>query len=233
MKIWIASLAYLSKYLESSLFRWLLVFCFLLGFRLNPAAAQSKADSTQRQELKSGPVEAVPQETPKLTMKRDTVPKPKKVLLKSAIIPGWGQVVNRQYWKVPIIYGALVGLTWYSTVMTKDYHQFRAAYYNSLADPTRNYHTDQRFGPTPAYLKGQSQDALKYYRNYYRNTRDMVYLGIGLAYGLNIIDAYVYAQMRDFDVSNNLSVQASIIPQNIPTQGTGVGLQLTFRLKAR
>ncbi len=232
MKIWIASSISLTRFLKKGLVFLVLAFLFVL-LGQNQAMAQSRPDSTQRHELQSGNTRVQPEPAPKLSMKRDTVPRPRKVLLKSAIIPGWGQVVNKQYWKVPIIYGALVGLSWYSVQMTKNYHEFRAAYYNSLSDPSRNYHSDQRFGPTPAYLVGQSADALKYYRNYYRNTRDMVYLGIGLAYGLNIIDAYVYAQMRDFDVSNNLSVQASIVPQNIPAQGTGVGLQLTFRLKAR
>ncbi len=232
MKIWIASSIFLTRFLKKGLVFLALALWFIIPGQ-KPAMAQSRPDSTQRRVLKSGSERIQPQARPKLSMKRDTVPKPRKVLLKSAIIPGWGQVINKQYWKVPIIYGALVGLSWYSVQMTRNYHEFRAAYYNSLSDPSRNYHTDKRFGPTPPYLVGQSGDALKYYRNYYRNTRDMVYLGIGLAYGLNIIDAYVYAQMRDFDVSNNLSVQASIVPQNIPTQGTGVGLQLTFRLKAR
>jgi hypothetical protein len=164
-------------------------------------------------------------------VQRDTVPKPRSVLLKSVIIPGWGQIVNKQIWKVPLIYGALFGLSYYSTVLTKDYHDFRAAYYNSLSDPTRNYHTDQRYGQTPAYLQGQSQQALKYYRNYYRNTRDMVYIGVGLAYGLNILDAYIFAQLKDFNVSDDLSVHTTVGPQNAgPYQG--VGLKLTFRLKS-
>lgn len=160
----------------------------------------------------------------------DTVPKPKKVLLRSAIIPGWGQAVNKQYWKIPIIYGAFAGLGYFSSYMTQQYHAYRAAYYNAVANPSTNFHTDKRFGPTPQYLIGQSPQALKYYRNYFRNRRDLVYLGIGLVYGLNLLDAYIYAEMRDFNVSNNLSMRTTVGPQQVgPYQA--LALRLTFHFK--
>lgn len=143
------------------------------------------------------------------------------------IIPGWGQITNKQIWKVPIIYAGLVGMTIWGIHMTKTYHQFRAAYYNTLANPAKNFHTDQRFGPTPAYLQGQSPQFLQYYRDYYHNHRDMVFLGIGLVYGLNVLDAYVFAQLRDFDVSKNLSLRA----QPTLIQGSKPSLGLALKLK--
>lgn len=162
--------------------------------------------------------------------RKDTVPRPKSVMIKSAIIPGWGQIVNHQIWKVPIIYAGLAGLSYYGVFLTKQYHEYRAAYYNSLANPGTGYHTDQLYGPTPPALKGQSQQALKYYRNFYRNRRDMAFLGVGLVYGLNIVDAYVFAQLRDFDVSNNLSMSTSLTPV-VNRAYQGVALSFTFHLK--
>ena len=142
---------------------------------------------------------------------RDTVPKPSSVMRKSMIIPGWGQVVNRQIWKVPIIYGMLAGLTYYSIQMDQNYRDYRAAFYNS-----QNPDGDQRFGPTPPHIDpNQNPESLRYNRNVYRNRRDLTIIGVVLAYGLNIVDAYVFAQMRDFDVSDDLSAGFYLGPANV------------------
>lgn len=160
---------------------------------------------------------------------RDTVPTPKKVLFRSLIIPGWGQITNKQIWKVPIIYAGLIGMSVWGVHMTKTYHDLRAAYYNSIADPSKNYHTDEKYGPTPAYLSGQSPQKLQYLRDYYHNHRDLVFLGVGLVYGLNVLDAYVSAQLRDFDVSKDLSIRAEpILTPVSPKPGFGLTLNLKF-----
>jgi len=148
--------------------------------------------------------------------RRDTVPKPSSVMRKSMILPGWGQVVNRQIWKVPIIYGMLAGLTYYSIQMDQNYRDYRAAFYNS-----QNPDGDQRFGPTPPHIDpNQSPDAMRYNRNVYRNRRDLSIIGIVLAYGLNIVDAYVFAHMRDFDVSDDLSAGFQLGPAYFPGRET-------------
>lgn len=139
------------------------------------------------------------------SLRRDTVPNPKSVLMQSLILPGWGQITNKQWWKVPIIYTALAGVGYYVYWLNGEYQDYRAAYYNSFASSNPDY-TDQRFGATPARLVGVPQSALLYYRNYYRNERDFMILMFALTYGLNVLDAYIFAHMRDFDVSDNLSV---------------------------
>ncbi|WP_246068271.1 DUF5683 domain-containing protein [Fodinibius sediminis] len=161
---------------------------------------------------------------------RDSLPSPKSVMYKSMILPGWGQITNRQIWKVPIVYGLLGGLVWYSIDLTKRYHDYRAAYYN-LNSQTPD---DQRFGPTPAYIpESANLEQLKTIRNSYRNRRDMVYIGIGLAYGLNIIDAYVFAHMRSFDVSENLSMRPSIKPGIMAQAPVGVTLSIALLKKTK
>lgn len=158
------------------------------------------------------------------TVDPDNFPKPGNVLLKSLIVPGWGQITNRQSWKVPIVYGLLGGLTYYSIYLTKQYHDYRAAYYN-LNEQTPD---DFKYGPTPGHLSDvQSLESLKSNRNTLRNRRDQSYLYIGLAYGLNIIDAYVFAHMRTFDVSEDLSVGASVSPG---TSSGNPGVTLSINL---
>ncbi|HEX6983503.1 MAG TPA: DUF5683 domain-containing protein [Balneolaceae bacterium] len=155
-------------------------------------------------------------------------PDPYSVLYKSMIIPGWGQIVNRQIWKVPIIYGLLGGLTWYSIYLTKKYHDYRAAYYN-LSHETG----DMIFGPTPAYIPDDTPLAqLRTIRNSFRNRRDLVYIGIALSYGLNVVDAYVFAHMRSFDVSPDLSMRAGIKPGVIGwTSAPGLTLSIDLITK--
>lgn len=150
------------------------------------------------------------------------LPDPKSVMFKSLIIPGWGQITNRQIWKVPLVYGLLGGLTWYSIDLNKKYHDYRAAYYNQIS----NTPDDLRFGPTPDYLEGQNLESLKNNRNFLRNRRDFIYITIGLAYGLNVIDAYVFAHMRSFDVSEDLSVRTSVKPSVLASGRPGVTLSM-------
>ncbi|MFV1884333.1 MAG: DUF5683 domain-containing protein [Balneola sp.] len=143
------------------------------------------------------------------------------------MIPGWGQVTNKQIWKVPLVYGLLGGLTYYSIYLTKEYHDYRAAYYNSFSS-----NTDLRFGPTPDYLVGANQASLQSNRNFLRNRRDFIYVTIGLAYLLNVVDAYVYAHLRSFDVSDDLSLNTSIKPGLLTTSTSEhiPGISLTFSL---
>jgi hypothetical protein len=140
------------------------------------------------------------------------LPNPKKVLYRSLLIPGWGQITNQQVWKVPIIYGLLGGLVGYSIYLNKKYHDYRAAYYNEVYSD-KDGGSDFKFGPTPDYIPpGSNLSSLRYNRNYFRNQRDFMYIAIGLAYGLNAIDAYIFAHMRSFDVSDDLSASATVRP---------------------
>ncbi|MFY0698772.1 MAG: hypothetical protein JXR11_13020 [Balneola sp.] len=154
-------------------------------------------------------------------------PDPKLVVRRSLIVPGWGQITNRQAWKVPIVYGLLGGLGYYSVYLTKQYHDYRAAYYNSF-----DSNTDMRFGPTPDRLTGQGQTALKSNRDFLRNRRDFIYVTIFLSYVLNAVDAYVFAHLRPFDVSDDLSMNRTFKPDNITSPILGdvpsISLSISF-----
>lgn len=139
---------------------------------------------------------------------RDTVPEPRYVMTRSMILPGWGQVINEQTWKVPIVYGIIAGVVSYTVFANQRYQGYRAAYYNSFPE-----NTDMRFGETPDFIPGdQPPEIYRQNRDLYRNRRDLSLIGIFLAYGLNIADAYIFAQLRDFDVSDDLSVGIGVKP---------------------
>jgi hypothetical protein len=172
----------------------------------------------------------------RLDFKNDTtntnvnnLPDPNSVLYKSMIIPGWGQIVNNQTWKVPIVYAVLGGLGYYSVHLTKKYHDYRAAYYNLNPDTPE----DLRFGQTPSYIpENANLNEVRDLRNKFRNNRDLVYVGIVLAYGLNIVDAYVFAHMRSFDVSKDLSMRPRVKPA-VMAQSNTPGLTLSIDLIAK
>jgi hypothetical protein len=158
-------------------------------------------------------------------------PEPKKVLFRSLMIPGWGQITNKQVWKVPIIYGLMGGLVGYSIYLNKKYHDYRAAYYNTVYEDQGG--SDFKFGPTPSYIpEGADPSSLRYNRNYYRNQRDFMYIATVLAYGLNAIDAYIFAHMRSFDVSDDLSASAQLTPLQLAgNQTVGISVSISFNGK--
>jgi len=161
------------------------------------------------------------------TQPREDFPSPGSVLLKSLMVPGWGQITNKQAWKVPIVYGLLTGSVLYTRYLTKQYHDYRAAFFNT----TRGEDSDFRFGKTPTRLEGLNAEQLRSQRNSFRNQRDFSYVIIGLAYGLNVLDAYVFAHMRSFDVSDDLSATASIRPDLI--DGRSAGMTFSFSLQSK
>jgi hypothetical protein len=154
-------------------------------------------------------------------------PEPKSVLSKSLMVPGWGQIVNRQPWKVPIIYGVFVGIGYYTYTVHQDYTDYRAAFYNA----ERGEDTDFKFGPTPDELVGMNTNQLREVRNSLRNRRDLMFVVMFLAHGLNAVDAYVFAHMRSFDVSDDLSARAVIGPDMLADSSPGITLSIQFKRK--
>jgi len=154
-------------------------------------------------------------------------PQPKSVMLKSLMVPGWGQIINKQAWKVPIVYGLYAGVGYYTYTVHQDYRDYKAAYYNSQ----RGEDTDFKFGPTPERLQGVSANQLRSNRNSLRNRRDLMFVVFVLAHGLNAVDAYVFAHMRSFDVSDDLSAKATVSPDLLASAVPGIKLSLQLNRK--
>lgn len=157
---------------------------------------------------------------------RPEFPSPKSVMLKSLMVPGWGQIQNRQTWKVPIIYGMFAGIGYYTYYLHGQYQDYKAAFYNSFPE-----NTDQRFGPTPPRLQGVNTSQLQSNRNSLRNRRDFMFVVFTLAYGLNAVDAYVYAHMRSFDVSDDLSARAVLGPELFADGSPGIRVTVSLSKK--
>ncbi|HEY2727732.1 MAG TPA: DUF5683 domain-containing protein [Parafilimonas sp.] len=147
---------------------------------------------------------------------------PRKATLRSAIIPGWGQAYNREYWKIPIVYGALAVPGSLFIYNNKWYQKTKEAY-NILVNGGDTLSIDPK-------LKGLDAPDLQYYRNSFRKDRDYSVLFFLLVWGLNVADATVFAHLKDFDVSSDLSM--SIQPDyNIDTKSPALSIAFNFKNK--
>ena len=133
-------------------------------------------------------------------------PDPTKAVLFSAIFPGLGQVYNRKYWKLPIVYGGFMGCAYAISFNARYYKDYSNAYLD-FTDGNPNTNSWQDFLPYNYQLSDDAWFAgvLKRKKDYYRKYRDMSYIiAVGL-YALCMVDAYVDAQLFDFDISQDLS----------------------------
>ncbi len=147
---------------------------------------------------------------------------PRKATIRSAILPGWGQAYNHEYWKIPIVYGALGVTAGFFIYNNNWYHRTKSAFDIVLSNDT------SREGEIYYKLKGLDAQSLQYYRNQFRKDRDYSVLYFLLAWGLNVVDATVFGHLKDFDVSDDISmhIQPGYNPQ---TKTPGVGF--VFNLK--
>ncbi|MFK7931998.1 MAG: DUF5683 domain-containing protein [Saprospiraceae bacterium] len=153
------------------------------------------------------------------TFKQD-YPNPKKAAL-LALVPGMGQVYNKKWWKVPLVYGAFTGI-----VFSINYNKERYDLYQSL------YLTKVNNGDLPDSVQGTRLDnanTLKTLRNSYDKNLQLSYIGGVLVYILQGVDAFVDAHLLSFDIDEDLSLQ--IDPTFIPTAQNatlGLGISLQF-----
>lgn len=147
-------------------------------------------------------------------------PNPIRAVWLGAICPGLGQMYNRSWWKVPIVYGALMGCGYAIMTNQTSYNEYKRAYidlyndYHSEAgvdetDMTRSYNAILPNGYTIARMGGSSSyiDKLQNWQNTYRRYRDLSIVVTIAVYALSLVDAYVDAQLFDFDISPDLSMQ--------------------------
>lgn len=136
-------------------------------------------------------------------------PNPQKAVF-YALVPGLGQIYNRKYWKLPILYGAFVGLSYGVSWNNKYYTDYKQAYIDILdTDPNTNSYINML--PAGQSMEEINQDwfvsVLKQKKEVYRRYRDLNIIGIFGLYALSIVDAYVDAHLFDFDISQNLTLR--------------------------
>jgi hypothetical protein len=148
---------------------------------------------------------------------------PKKAAIRSAILPGLGQIYNKKYWKLPIIYGAL-GISGAVFVYNiKNYRDLRFAYTARIeAQPTIDPVTGQTIpGDSTKYYQIKpnllvfDMGALRTYRDEFRRNVDYSVLAFLLLWGLNVVDATVDAHLKAFDVSPDLSLKFKLGPSQM------------------
>jgi len=151
-------------------------------------------------------------------------PNPRKAAL-FGIIPGGGQVYNKKWWKLPIVYGALGGMLWWELDNLKTYRELRDNYLWTVDE-------DPNTVPVDPYSRLDAV-SLKKYRDQFRKYTEQTSLGLGLVYLLTITDAFVDAHLAHFDVSDDLSMRVLPRVQTVSGFGPAFGIGIQVQLGAR
>ena len=161
-------------------------------------------------------------------------PDPMKAVWYSALFPGLGQVYNRKYWKLPLVIGGYMGLTYGFSWNNRYYKDYSTAYRDAMDnDPNTNSYMDF----LPAYMTEESldmewlQSSLKKRKDYFRRNRDLCIISMVGLYLLCMVDAYVDAQLYNFTISPDLSMRvapAVIEPERLHPSMFGLQCALTF-----
>lgn len=132
-------------------------------------------------------------------------PDPNKSLWLGLTFPGAGQIYNRKYWKLPIIYGGAMGVAYAVSYYGGHYNDYMKGYRDYLdSNPNTNYHLELI---PQGYPESSAGNYVKNRVNSYRRYRD-IFIVVGVAvYALSVIDACVDAQLADFDISTDLSMK--------------------------
>lgn len=196
-------------------------------------AAENKKkllEMTSSPELKEQPV---PTDSIKKEINQKIwVPNPTKATWLALIIPGGGQIYNRKYWKLPIIYGGFAGCAYALTWNGKMYKDYSQAYKDAMNGNMQSSSITDLLPPGYTISESQLKELLRKRKDTYRRYRDLsIFAFIGV-YLISVIDAYVDAELSNFDITPDLSMRVE--PTVINNQMTGssnrsVGVQCSFR----
>jgi hypothetical protein len=204
-------------------------------------AVGNKKDSLNRvvDSVKSKPF--VPKVTKEKEYHPDSTHSPHKAVIRALELPGWGQVYNHQYWKLPLVYGLIGFLAGNIVVQNGNYQEFlKLSQYREkgiIPTPGQPYYQD--------YVNYASVPTASIYaaNDIYRRNRDLSILLLGAAWGLQTVDAYIAAKfIHSYTMDNDLSmkIQPSLIGQpayastnNIAVNSIGFfpSLKITFTFK--
>lgn len=212
------------------LYRLFILFAICAGCLINSYAQDDKKSLSSGSPFALVQKDTIPSKDSIATVpvtKKDTVPKhiPRIATKRSALIPGWGQAYNKEYWKIPIVYGILA-IPVATYIFNNNYYKktkfaYEARFQQQNGDTSMVPFIDPE-------LTNLSISSLQNYRNSFRRDRDYSVLWILLAWGLQVADATVFAHLKQFDVSNDLSME--ITPTfNPQTRSPGLGLTLNLK----
>ena len=163
---------------------------------------------------------------------------PLRATMLAIALPGFGQIYNRKYWKVPFVYAGFGGVIYAIHFNSSEYNIFMKAYQDFTDNiPETNSYEKLINNVDPATYDPVLQPAAyAWYKermlrqvDYFRKYRDLSYIGIAAWYLITILDANVDASLYNFDISNDLDIK--IVPTALPLSGravVGLSLRLTF-----
>lgn len=155
---------------------------------------------------------------------RDTmllkVHSPTKATIMSAALPGLGQIYNRKYWKLPILYGGAATIGYFIAFNSKYYKDFRQAY---------KYRTDGNPSTVDKYTDVWNERSLLELRDYYRRNLELTYIIAGGLYILNILDAAVDANLWNYNISDDLTL--NVKPYYFRSYDNNLNFALSFNIR--
>ena len=212
-----------------------LLILFLATTLFSSVSAQKKDSTNNSQKLAADTIK-------ELETKKDSPfvskPKPKhdpRIATRRALIfPGLGQIYNREYWKLPLVYGILAiptstfiyNNTWYKR--TKFAYEAKFAFTATYGSTPPANADSTELKKIHSKLRNLSAGSLQSYRNEFRRDRDYSVLWFVIVWGLQVADATVFAHLQQFDVSDNLAIQ---VKPNINPITKSNELKLSFSFK--
>jgi len=157
--------------------------------------------------------------------------------------PGLGQIYNRKYWKIPLVYAGFGALIYSAGFNSSNYNTYMVAYqdFTDVIPETKSYqdlikadpetydpvlHPDTYDPSTASYYK----DAMLRQVDYYKRYRDLSYIGIAGWYLISILDANVDASLFNYDISDNLDIAVVPVQLSLPGGFMGAGLYVSLKV---
>lgn len=163
-------------------------------------------------------------------------PDPKRAMWLALVLPGAGQIYNRKYWKLPIVYGGFVGCAYamrWNNQMFMDYSQA----YADIMDDDQTTNSYEKFLHLGAAITPNNIDRykniFKQRKDRYRRWRDLSFFCMLGVYAISVIDAYVDASLSQFDISDDLSlhIEPGIVNNNrraLQKDNVGIGINCSL-----
>lgn len=142
---------------------------------------------------------------------------PRKAIMYAAVLPGLGQVYNKKYWKLPLVYGGFIGFGYGISFYQKGYTKYKAELFDILETQE------------PISASGYTEDQLRNIVNKYRRERDFMIILMAGMYLLQMVDAHVDAHLKEFDLNPNLHVRLQPTWESDMLMGRSAGFSIKLR----
>jgi hypothetical protein len=146
---------------------------------------------------------------------------PRKALLYAAILPGLGQIYNKKYWKLPLVYGAFGYMGYWAGRYQDGYKKYKVQLFYNIENGLSESDQNPESGFSTSYLRTVTER--------FRRERDFMIILLGAMYVLQIVDAHVDAHLKEFDLNPNLQVSIEPMVEQNPIAGRQGGVSLVIK----